>query len=165
MEDKLVNLNIGHCDFDTAVDEVDVLVPKYLEAIQLLEGADGFAEMPTRLQNVVVYWDRLVSLFRQLEPLERDIPFQDIMRNALQSELMTLEKVYLKINLRIEFNESQCTRSVWRAAESVLERMDAVLEALGFAENHEDRVLIVQLRNKNGGKYQKWLMSNRVLRQ
>jgi len=164
MSENIVNFDVDILDFESAVDEIDVLVPRYLSALQELEAVNTFAEIPIHLKNVVAYWERLVMLFEQLEPLEKDIPFRDIMINSLQSELGTLEKVYLKINLRIEFNESQWTRSLWKAAEAVLNRMDVVLKQLNFSADHEDRILIAELQSKNNTKYQKWLMSNKVLR-
>lgn len=164
MSKNIVHFDLEALDFESAVDEVDILVPKYLEALEKLEAADSFAEIPSRLQNVVVYWERLTLLFQQLQPLENEVPFGEIMSNSLQSELATLEKVYLRINLRIEFVESKWTRSLWKAAELVLERMDIVLAGLSFAEDHEDRLLIAELQTKNSDKYQKWLMSNKVLK-
>lgn len=164
MDHNIVELGQDILDFESIVDEIDFLVPKYLDSLEELQEVDSFAEMPARIQNIIVYWQRLEKLFIQLEPLEKTIEFRDIMTNSLQAELAALEKVYLRVNLRIEFNESQWTRSLWKAADAILKRMDLVLEELDFAEEHEDRLLIVELENKNKEKYQKWLMSNKILR-
>lgn len=164
MDSNIVHFDLEAVDFESAVDEVDILIPKYLESLTGLEVVEQFEDLPRRLQNVSVYWERLSLLFEQLEPLEEKVPFKDIMFNALQSELSTLEKVYLKINLQIEFNESEWTRAMWKAADEVLDRMDTVLESLGFDEFDDDRILIADLSAKNRAKYQKWLLSSKVLR-
>jgi len=84
--------------------------------------------------------------------------------DSLQSELVTLEKVYVRVNLRIEFGESLWTRALWEDAEAMLDRMGTVLRLLGHQETHQDCLLIEQLRVRNTEKYQRWLMSDRVLR-
>lgn len=164
MNDHIVHFDLEAVDFETAVDEVDILIPKYLENLEHLEQFNTFDELPRLLQNVAVYWDRLSLLFEQLAPLDKEVPFTEIMRNSLQSELSTLESVYLKINLCIEFKEQEWARPMWKAAEEVLDRMDTVLENLGFDEFDDDRILIADLQAKNRAKYQKWLLSNKVLR-
>lgn len=136
-------------DFESAVDEVDIIVPKYLESLEHLEHVKDLEHVPTAVQNVVVYWERLDLLFRQIEPLEHEVPFRQIMTDALQSELGVLERVYLAVNLRIQFKESQWNTAMWNAAEALLERMDKVLEGLGFPEDHEDRLLASELQVKN----------------
>lgn len=151
---KKLTLDFEAADFDAAVDEVDVLVPHYLEALQALNDAQDFADLPAALRNVESYWERLGKLFRQLEPLESEIPFREIMLDTLQTELSILEQVYLRINLRIEFGKEQWTPSMWKAADQVLERMEVVLEGLGFAENHEDRRLIREMVESNKRKSQ-----------
>ena len=91
-----------------------------------------------------------------METLEVDVPFQEIITNSLQSELSVLEKVYLGINLRIEFTTNQWTDSMWKSAKIVLNRMDQVLAELGFAEDHEDRRLIQEMNSSNQKKEEKW---------
>jgi hypothetical protein len=150
-------------DFESAVDEVDVIVPKYLEALAQLESVVSLDKIPESLQHVEAYWKRLASLFMQMEPLETEVPFQEIMMNSLQSELSALEKVYLMINLRIEFSENQWTKAMWSAAHAVLGRMDIVLEALGFADEHEDRLLIQEMLVNNALKEQRWRRRNKAV--
>lgn len=148
-------------DFEAAVDEVDILVPKYLDALTALEKEDSLEQIPADLKAVEAYWERLTKLFQQIEPLEDDIPFQSIIDNSLQSELSALERVYLKINLRIEFDEDQWTQAMWTAAEAVLHRMDKVLSGLGFSEEHEDRGLIQEMLANNLLKKQAWVRKGR----
>ena len=146
-------------DFESAVDEVDIIVPKYLEALEQLEKVDKLELVPTAIQNVIVYWERLDLLFRQIAPLENEVPFQQIMTDTLQSELAVLERVYLAVNLRIQFSETKWTREMWDAAEAVLARMDKVLESLGFAKEHDDRLLIAELQANNHRKEMRWQKS------
>ena len=144
-------------DFDGAVDEVDVMVPKYLDALQSLEEVERVEEIPMKLETVVTYWTRLTTLMQHLEEIENKIPFDEIKKNSLQSELTVLEKIYLSVNLRIEFTESQWTKTMWHAADTVLNRMDIVLEGLGFEEDHDDRLLVRELKANNQLKEQRWL--------
>lgn len=143
-------------DFESAVDEVDIIVPKYLEALENLEKVKDLDEVPFAIQNVIVYWERLDLLFRQIEPLEQDVPIRQILTDTLQSELAVLEHVYLGINLRIQFREDKWSEGLWKAAEIVLNRMDRVLEGLGFDAEHEDRLLIAELSSANMVKHTRW---------
>lgn len=143
-------------DFESAVDEVDIIVPKYLESLENLEKVEDLEAVPFAIQNVVVYWERLNLLFKQIEPLEHEIPFRQIMNDTLQSELAVLERVYLAINLRIQFRENQWNESMWNAAEVVLGRMSQVLEALGYEAEHEDRLLVDDLISTNAKKRHQW---------
>jgi hypothetical protein len=158
---NIVNFDLNAIDFESAVDEIDILVPKYLESLEMLGSTEDFEEIQRRLQNVVAYWERLALVFSQIEPLEDDIPFKEIIRDSLQSELATLEQAYLKVNLRIEFSENQWTKSMWKAAKAVLHRMDEVLEKLGFPEEHQDRQLIDEIQVRNQVKCQTWLLRSR----
>lgn len=151
-----IKVDFQSVDFESAVDEVDLLVPKYLEALDELEGVECLNEIPTRLQHVEAYWERIAGLFEQMEPLEVDVPFQEIMHNSLQAELGALERVYLMVNLRIEFSEAQWTKSMWQAATTILNRMDKVLAGLGFADDHEDRALLQEMQIENALKEQRW---------
>lgn len=148
MRDEL-QVDFEAVDFDTAVDEVDVLVPKYLQALQDLEVAEHFSDMLVQLKNVRTYWNRLDLLLKQMAPLELDIPVAQILKDTLQSELGVLEQLYLSINLRIEFAPTRWTGEMWEAADAVLDRMEEVLEELGFDETHQDRMLIAELQEKN----------------
>lgn len=151
-----ISFDFESVDFESAVDEVDILVPKYLDSLEALERADHFSEVPALISNVVSYWNRLRSLLEQIQHLETDVPIQEILQDALQSELSTLEKVYLPINLRVEFSPKQWTPELWDAAETVLARMDTVLSGLGFDEDHEDRQLVAELIDKNLQKKGSW---------
>lgn len=151
-----IAINFQEVDFESAVDEVDVLVPKYLDQLEALEVVEQLEEIPNAVQNVETYWNRLCHLFQQISGLEAEIPFDEIMKNSLQSELTVLEKVYLSVNLRIEFTPTQWTSAMWAAADVLLDRMDAVLEALGFDQEHEDRILVREMKQSNLCKQQQW---------
>ncbi len=159
---KNIKVDFQAVDFEMAVDEVDILVPKYLESLEHLESVETMEEIPARLQHVEAYWERLTGLFAQLEPLEADVPFEEIKRNSLQSELSSLERVYLMVNLRIEFSEGQWTKFMWRAGEAVLNRMDVVLERLDFGDDHEDRMLLQEMLLNNAQKEQRWRKRGRA---
>lgn len=159
----IVAIDLQTVDFESAVDEVDILVPRYLAAMEALEEVDSAEEIGSRLQNVVVYWQRLSLLFQQLEPIDADLPFKDIMRNTLQAELAALERVYLKLNIRIEFDEKHWTKALWKAARDVLKRMDSVLDQLEFPEEHDDRLLITKMLADHRGKYEVWMLRSRPI--
>lgn len=159
---SIVEFQLGTVDFESAVEEVDFLTTKYLEALEELSKEDDFQEIGNSLDKVISYWERLSVLFRQLSLVEQDIPFNKIMRDSLQSELITLEKVYLKINMRIEFAENQWTKEMWKVAEKVLSRMDYVLKSLDFQEDHNDRLTIGEIAIRNQTKYQQWLKRNKT---
>ena len=154
--DKVVTLDLQALNFESAVNEVDILIPNYLGALGFLEKADKFEEMSNCLHNVIVYWERLDFLFQQLAPLEEEVPFKEIMINSLQSELSILEKVYLKINFKIEFSKDNWDKALWEVVDSVLDRMDLVLEGLGFEDTHRDRILIKKMKLSNHKKFQEW---------
>lgn len=155
---ELVTLDLQAIDFESAVDEVDVLIPKYLDGAEELESSETVEEVLQRLQAIQVYWDRLQVLFNQIGPMEADIPFDEIIRNTLQSELTALEQVYIKIHLRLMLPESEWSKDLWKAADGVLNRMDFVLRRIGFPEDHEDRLFVAKMRAENQGKQQRWLM-------
>jgi len=159
---KIEKLNQEVISYDTAVDEVDVLIPRYLESIENLDKAENFEDIPDCLHNVTAYWDRLVRLFSDLESWSDDIPFKKIIVDTLQTEMATLERVYLRINLRIEFSQNHWTVALWEAADVVLKRMDEVLEKLEFHKDHADRVLIQEMITKNQSKYQWWILKNHI---
>lgn len=139
-------------DFASAVDEVDILVPKYLEALDLLECQEKIEAIEPKLKNVVAYWERLTRLFVELKPLEPDMPFDQITRDCLQAELVVLEKVYLRINLRIDFHPETMRDIDWDVAEKLLERMDWVLKKMGFRVKQKDRFFLRTVKQKNLAK-------------
>jgi hypothetical protein len=155
--EKKMSLNFKEINFDNAVDEVDFMVPKYLEALEDLEKENRFENIPICLKNVVTYWDRLSVLFAEIKPYEAELPFDEIAQDSLQAELGVLEKVYLSLNLRIEFAENCWNDDLWIASEVILHRMDAVLELLQFKESSEDRQFIQEILKKNCAKQEKWL--------
>lgn len=155
---KIVNFSAETVDFDVAVDEVDLLIPRYLEAIERLDMAQEDQEIEAAVQNVDVYWNRLRTLFQELEQVEQQLPFDEIIRDTMQAELSTLERAYMRLNVRIEFSEASWTKRLWIAARAVLKRMDTVLRELGFPEHHEDRLLITDIQNRNRERYQTWLL-------
>lgn len=160
----IVTLDTKAIDFESAVDEVDILIPRYLEAVEALRDTEKVEDITSRLQHVMVYWERLSLLFEQIQPLEADIPFGLIIKDTLQAELATLEQVYLRLNLQIELSESEWTQELWEAAKQVLCRMDEVLALIGFPRDHEDRVLITEMTQQNQAKKQLWLMRRNLLK-
>lgn len=155
---KIVTLDLAAIDFDSAVDEVDILVPKYLEALETLDAALTVEDVGRSLQGVSVYWERLALLFRQIAPLEVSVPFEDIIRSTLQTELTVLERVYLRINLRLQLSESEWSDELFNVASDVLARLDALLIALGFDETHPDRAFVLRVQRENEDKLRIWLM-------
>lgn len=160
---KIIEFLDQDLDFDAVVDEIDVIVPKYLEAIECLAAAGSLDEILDDLQNTEAYWNRLVKLFDEIEPLEQDLPFEEIKRDGLQTELCALEQVYLRLNMQIEFSRNHWTKSLFNAAAKILNRMDFVLEGMGYPEEHEDRILIRIIRLRNQEKCQTWLLSQRSI--
>jgi hypothetical protein len=142
-------------DYESAIDEVELLVPKYLEMLKYLEESQTFEEIPSRLKNVTVYWSRLSILLKDIQNLEQDDSIANAIKNSLQSELNVLEKIYLKAHERMNFSEKHWTESMWKSAELTLLRMDEVLCELGFDYQHKDRVLIRELMQTNLSKKKK----------
>jgi hypothetical protein len=166
MREKIIPFEQEVLDHEMIIDEIDVLVPKYLDAVEEVEDFQKMEQLPHLLQNVGAYWGRLWDLFEEAADtgIEDVCKIDKVCQHALQAELTVLEQVYLKINLRLELDEKDWNRPLWKAADEVLDRMDTVLEGIGFDEFEEDRILIAELQAKNRAKYQKWLLSNRVLR-
>jgi hypothetical protein len=153
---NIISLQDSHCfDYEAAIDEIEIIVPKYLDVLRQFEEAESFEDIPNLIQNVETYWRRLLSLLNDIQKLEEDPNLHDAIISTQQSELSTLERIYLKVNERIHFSESQWTEGMWRAAETILLRMDTLLEALNFEENHEDRILIREMQQGNVVKEQK----------
>lgn len=147
---KIISLDQNqYFDYESAVDEVEVLIPKYLDALDLLESVDNFEDIPHLLQNVEAYWQRISTLLKQVESIEDDASFCEAILNTQKSELMVLEKLYLKVNERIHFSQAHWTKAMWKAAEDLLSRIDVLLEAMGFEEGHDDRVLIMEVKRNN----------------
>lgn len=159
---EMVTLDLETVDFEHAVDEVDLLIPKYLEALEGLEEAETVDEVKQNMEGVATYWKRLTLLFRQIQPLEMEIPFEEILLDTLQMELTVLEKVYLKVNLRLQMIESEWSDELFAVAHSLLARMEQVLEGLNFPQEHKDRVYVSQLNQENGEKQSKWRLRRRL---
>lgn len=136
-------------DYESAIDEVEVLVPKYLESLKFLEEFQSFEEIPVLLKNVISYWKRLSFLLNYIQGFEEDANLQSAILNSLQSELSILEKIYLKINERICLPKRDCVESLWFSADCILDRMDILLEGMGFYEDHKDRLFIRKIKKKN----------------
>lgn len=152
---NIISLQDSHCfDYEAAIDEIEIIVPKYLEALRFLEDSQSFEDIPNLIQNVETYWQRLLSLLQDIQKLEDDPSLRDAIVNTQQSELSSLERIYLKINERIHLSENHWTEAMWRAAETVLARMDILLEGLNFDEDHDDRMLIREMQRANVVKEQ-----------
>lgn len=147
MADNIV-LNFDAVDFDAAVDEMDLLVPKYLKALEQLDTVKSLEEIPWYMKNVSQYWERIDKLLRQVGPFEAHLPINQIRKEALQSELQVLERVYLMLNIKIEWVREPISQNLRSAAYLTLARMDAVLSGLGFEKEHQDRFLIETLIKK-----------------
>ena len=136
-------------DYETAIDEVELLVPKYLQALKHLEEINSFEEISSHLQNVKSYWSRLFFLLKQIQAVAQEPALQEAITHSLQSELSVLERIYLMVNERIHFSQEHWTVAMWKAADLVLNRMDVVLECMGFETNHKDRELIREIIRGN----------------
>ncbi|SCA63529.1 hypothetical protein SCG7109_AR_00050 [Chlamydiales bacterium SCGC AG-110-M15] len=149
MADIISLKSLHYFDYDSAVDEVEVLVPKYLDVLGLLERSDSFYDISIHLKSVVSYWTRIAFLLEQIQTLEQDESLDVAMKTSLQSELEVLEKVYLKINEVIQFFPNRWTDEMWLAADQCIQRMDNILSIMGFTQDHEDRALLRDVMHKN----------------
>jgi hypothetical protein len=136
-------------DFGAAIDEIELLVPKYLDILHDLEACEAFEDIPLVVKNVSYYWSRLHDLIDDVQSLERDSSLEEAIKNSLQTELGTLERKYMYINDRINLSKKHWTPAVWEAAEIVVQRMDEVLGALGFEYGADDRVFVREIQEKN----------------
>lgn len=139
--------------------DVDKLFSEYCDAVKSLARATSFTEIVRCIKNIDLLWRKLASVISEAPGFES---FQEEIRRQLQSEVAALEKVYLKINLQIEFNERGWTGALWTAAGIVLKRMDAVLNQLQVSKEHADRRLVQELESRNREKKRKWLKSKRL---
>ncbi len=135
--------------FDAVVDEIDLIVPKYLEALHDLQAYGEFSKIPLLMQNVRTYWDRLVSLLKYAEAYEDEINIRKIIVDTFQNELRILEEIYLRIDRSKIVSQPLVQNVTSDVALSVLRRMDVLLTELGFVTNHKDRVLIRELIDDN----------------
>lgn len=145
---EFIAFGAGFMDYDSTMDEIEVLIPKYLEAIDCLEGVDVTEDLPLALKNVEVYWDRLTTLFMQVRTLDTGMQLKEIVSNSLRAELRILEKVYLGLNQRLMRPKQEWSEMLFRSAELILLRMDRVLAGLGFREGDEDRSFVAKLMAK-----------------
>ncbi|MCB1135621.1 MAG: hypothetical protein KDK78_05070, partial [Chlamydiia bacterium] len=72
--------------------------------------------------------------------------------------LVVLERAYLRVNLTLQMAEAAWTDDLFKVAETLLTRMDAVLLSLGFPKEHADRMFIAKVRIENQESYQRWLL-------
>jgi len=159
--------SLQYFDYDAAVDEVETLVPKYLEVLGQLENSKTFDDIIFYIKKVIAYWTHLSFLLQQIQSLEQDEELDAAILSSLQSELGVLEKIYLKINEVVHFKSEKASSSLWLAADICLNRMDEVLSYMGFAQDHEDRVLLRDVIHanhiKSSGKTSKKEMNFRNL--
>ncbi|MDF2549487.1 MAG: hypothetical protein K0S07_554 [Chlamydiales bacterium] len=141
----IVRVNLREVDFESAVDEVDLIVPKYLAALDHLEKESRASDVLDALSQVRVYWHRLKILIEEIAPLETQIPFEHIMHNCLRQELAVLETVYSRLNARVSLISKMLDPQDFVAAEVILERMDAILEEGGLLKEHKDRLYLKAL--------------------
>lgn len=142
----IIPFNTSVADYDSAVEEIDILVPKYLDALQALKEDTNCVNIRTRLNNVAIYWERIAVLFDQLEKVEKSIDFEIAIKNSLQSELTILEEVYFEITDSVDMKDLVDGQEL---VEMIILRMDRILEELGFDEEHNDRVLMRRLMEDN----------------
>lgn len=136
-------------DYEAAIDEVEILVPKYLKALSELNQSESFEQIPCILQNLGTYWKRLAFLLTRIQSVEEDPQLEDAIKSSLQCELASLEKIYLKINERISLSKKHWTKALWKASNAVLVRMDDVLQGMGFDCEHRDRAFIRDMQKQN----------------
>ncbi len=153
----IITFSTESVDLDSAIGEIEVLIPKYLDALEKLEDVEHFEDVPVRLSNVMVYWGRISALFGQIGDLEEQVDFKKLKVNTLQSELTVLEDVYIMISEEVHGSPQKWSEAMWDAAELTLQRMDLILGEIGFEDDHEDRVLI---REVMAGNYLKQNISN-----
>lgn len=136
-------------DYEAAIDEVEILVPQYLKALADLQNSESFEQIPCIMQNIATYWRRLSFLLTRIQAVEEDPQLDDAMKSSLQSELASLEKIYLKIHERIQLSKQHWTRALWKASDAVLVRMDELLQGMGFDREHRDRKFVRDLQKQN----------------
>ncbi|MBN4066563.1 hypothetical protein JYU14_00575 [Simkania negevensis] len=152
----IIAFDIGELDIDALSDELDILVPKYLEAINDLIDTRDLKQIPHYIHNIEVYWNRLSMLIEQLEAEgigSPDLHSERTLQEGRQKELGALEEVYLMLNKRIKLGLCCWVDGLLDASESVLSRMDRLLEELDFEDDHRDRRLIRQLKEENRKLY------------
>ena len=157
---KVIAFTAIPLSYDDTVDEIEVLIPKYIESVKDLEEVSTIREIPALLINVGKYWDRLLSLFEELKDVDVEVDVDETITNSLAKELKVLENVYLKVNNFIVFHEQEWSTMMWQVAENLLDRMDFNLKSLGFDAQHEDRQLLQEMKANNALKRQRWSLES-----
>ncbi len=141
---NIISLGVQSVDYDVAVEEIDLLVPKYLDSLEALKTRISCDNAKVLIGNVAVYWERIAFLFEQVKSLELTMDFDEVIQNSLQSELTVLEEVYFTVSTSSE--ESVIFTD---AIECILSRMDFTLQEMDFKADHEDRELVKKLLADN----------------
>ncbi len=153
----ILPINLDYESYDELVEEVEILTPKYLLALESLEKSEGLQKTHECLQQVTAYWERLSLLFDELEEIPWskafDPSFSEMRMRALQNELEVLEGIYLPMHRQIYFSKPQdLAPMTWEVASCVLHRMDQILDGQGFVDSHKDRCFVRKVLRGNAAR-------------
>lgn len=134
-------------DFESLVDEIEFLVPKYLGAVDALEASKDLEEICYSIDRINALWSRLGFLLHEVIKWETHIPVQAILEQCLQAEINVLEKIYLPLHEKIHCGPKFWSEELWESSRKVLLRMDEALEGMDFPSSHPDRQWISMTLN------------------
>lgn len=138
-------------DLDQIVDEIEFLVPKYVTSVEKLKQEDFLEDIPVRIKNMKLYWDRLSELFQDQIVTNLLHGIEAELKSSLQIELETLESIYFPIHSQLHNSRNlfDFEHPIWNASESLLKRMEEALEFFEFSAEHKDRVFIREIMLEN----------------
>ena len=141
-------------DFEAMVSEVEILIPKYMDALEEIKDEDQLHKLAGQVKNIAAYWERLSQLFDAFAAHDGEedmgINFQNVQLNTMQTELDALESVYLRVHNHICFDAAKDIDPIfWELSKTILKRMSTILKKLGFDENHKDRMFVKDMQLKN----------------
>ena len=135
-----------HNDFELAIKEIEILVPKYLETVEEVKSSRSSDGIKLILKNLIKYWNRLRFLVDIVAVYETQMDFKTTIQQALQNELAVWEEIYFVLESDyVSKNDVNTLNTI----DEVLKRMDTILKQTGFTEGDQDCELIASLLEKN----------------
>ena len=132
---EIISFQEETSNFEMLVEEVEYLVPKYLESLKQLERSEG-SELTLFLNKVEICWNRLEKVLGQIALWEDDFSYKSICLKCMQEELSTLEILFVPIHKKVCLADHEREK---KAGQRILKRMDFLLEKMGFHDEHLDR--------------------------
>jgi hypothetical protein len=145
---KIVSLSkVVNLECEASAEEVNLLVDQYLKALVSLREIEDSCEAFTLLANVKKYTHRLEILLSNLKDSHGNINFQEAVTNAYQNELRILEGTFLKIKKDLKLGQFDAKRrsQLLHLSIALLQRMQQLLDKMGFCETHEDVQFVYRL--------------------